>query len=48
MAGDGLLDAVAQECARSGLELAAQCVTALIERAWEGDEELAEATRSQS
>jgi hypothetical protein len=41
LAGDGLLDALSQG-ADEAAELAAQCVTALRERAWAGDEELAD------
>ncbi len=41
LAGDGLLDAVAQDAA-DATELAAQCAAALRERAWTGDEELAD------
>lgn len=41
LAGDGLLDAVAQG-APDAIELAARCAGALRERAWTGDEELAE------
>jgi hypothetical protein len=40
LAGDGLLDAVAQGVPDAA-ELAAQCAAALRERAWTGDEELA-------
>jgi Uncharacterised protein family (UPF0158) len=40
LAGDGLLDAVAQG-APGATELAAQCAAALQDRAWHGDEELA-------
>lgn len=41
LAGNGLLDAVAQGVPEAA-GLAAQCVTALKERAWEGDQELAD------
>ncbi len=41
LAGDGLVDAVAKG-APEAAELAAQCAAALRERAWEGDEELAD------
>jgi Uncharacterised protein family (UPF0158) len=41
LVGDGLLDAVPQG-AHEAAGLAAQCVAALRERAWEGDEELAD------
>jgi hypothetical protein len=41
LAGDGLLRAVATGVPEAA-ELAAQCAAALRERAWEGDEELAE------
>jgi hypothetical protein len=41
LAGDGLLDAVAQSVPEAA-ELAAQCAAALRERDWEGDEELAD------
>ncbi|HWS93156.1 MAG TPA: hypothetical protein VN255_07955 [Mycobacterium sp.] len=41
LAGDGLLDAVAHGVPDAA-GLAAQCVAALRERAWEGDEELAD------
>ncbi|MGO9152669.1 UPF0158 family protein [Mycobacterium sp.] len=41
LAGDGLLDAVAQGVPQA-TELAAQCAAALRERAWTGDEELAD------
>ena len=40
LAGDGLRDAVAQDV-EGAAELAAQCVSALRERGWWGDEELA-------
>ena len=41
LAGDGLLDAVAQD-AEGAVELAAQCAAALRERCWDGDEDLAD------
>jgi len=41
LAGDGLLDAIAQGVAGAA-ELAAQCAAALREREWWGDEELAD------
>ncbi|OIN82175.1 UPF0158 family protein, partial [Mycobacterium malmoense] len=41
LAGDGLLDAVAQGVGGAA-ELAAECAAALRERGWEGDEELAD------
>ncbi len=41
LAGDGLLDAVKQGTPEAA-ELAAQCAAALRERAWEGDEKLAD------
>jgi hypothetical protein len=41
LAGDGLLDAVAQDV-KGAVELAAQCAAALRERRWDGDEDLAD------
>ena len=41
LAGDGLLDAIAQHV-EGAVDLAAQCVAALRERYWDGDEELAD------
>jgi len=41
LAGDGLLDALAKD-AEEAVDLAAQCVTALRERCWDGDEDLAD------
>lgn len=41
MAGDGLLDAVAQQVPEA-TELAVQCEAALRDRGWDGDEELAD------
>jgi Uncharacterised protein family (UPF0158) len=41
LAGDGLLDALAQDV-EGAVELAAQCAAALRERCWDGDEELAD------
>jgi hypothetical protein len=41
LAGDGLLDAIAQGV-EGAVELGRQCVAALRERWWEGDEELAD------
>ena len=41
LAGDGLLDAVAQDV-EGAVELAAECATALRERCWDGDEDLAD------
>lgn len=45
LAGDGLLDAVARNM-DGAVALAAQCATALRERWWEGDEELADQIES--
>ena len=41
LAGDGLLDAVAQDV-EGAVELAAECAAALRERCWDGDEDLAD------
>ena len=41
LAGDGLLDAIAQHV-EGAVDLAPQCVAALRERYWHGDEELAD------
>ena len=41
LAGDGLLDAIAQHV-EGAVDLATQCVAALRERYWHGDEELAD------
>jgi hypothetical protein len=45
LAGDGLLDAVAQDV-EGAAALATQCAAALRERDWEGDEELADQLRA--